>query len=45
MAYTEITYPESDSGTQEMDPDLAEYYDRLIKFNSGSEGVTQYIGI
>lgn len=45
MDYAEITYPETKSDTSEIEGDLAERYDKLIEFNSGTEGVTQYMEI
>ncbi|MFB6115596.1 MAG: hypothetical protein ABEK04_04835 [Candidatus Nanohalobium sp.] len=45
MDGAEITYPQSESGTEEIQGDLAGRYDKLIEFNSGSQGVTQYMEI
>lgn len=45
MDGAEITYPETDSGTEEIQDDLADRYDELIEVNSGSEGLNQYMEI
>lgn len=44
MDSAEITYPETNSGTEAIQGDLAGRYDKLID-NSDSEGLTQYMEI